>query len=50
MVSHNDNNPGNSGLCRLAAVVLLAMVARVDPLWEAAILAGCLLLVVWKLE
>lgn len=49
MASRN-RKPGDSGLCRLAAVVLLAMVSRVDPLWEAAILAGCLLLVVWKLE
>lgn len=49
-MASNKKKPGNSGLCQLAAVVLLAMVSRVDPLWEAAILAGCLLLAIWKME
>lgn len=45
-----NKEPGGSGLRWLAAIVLLAMVSRVDPLWEAAILAGCLMLVIWRIE
>lgn len=50
MAPHNNNKPGNAGLCWLVAIVLVTIAPKVSPPWATAILLICLLYAIRRMK